>query len=137
MAFSGQNKILNKNPEAGQHPATGHWFILGYSLVLVIYLAIVLLFHYSAALLMFHYSVVFWLFCLRTFSVNNRQTSGQTFSICYVRVLLFFHVQTWDNNNNTNAKTRFTENFVKKKSHNKRKFMKGSLKLIGTILQHY
>ena len=77
----------------------------------------------------------------RTYSANNKKTSRQTYSIHNVKVSLFFHIQTLDNYCNSKiplkAKTRFTNYFVKKKTHNKGKFMEISLKLIGTILQHY
>ena len=33
MAFSDQNKTLKKNQEAGQHPTSGHWFLLEYYLM--------------------------------------------------------------------------------------------------------
>ena len=39
--------------------------------------------------------------------------------------------------NSIKSKKIFTKIFVKKKTHNKGKFMESSLKLIGTILQHY
>ena len=39
--------------------------------------------------------------------------------------------------NSIKGRNKIYKKFCKEKTHNKRKFMKGSLKLIGTILRHY